>query len=183
MCRPQEEKCGWEEGTISVPSCKLERKIKYKPIDKVEGMYQINSPRYHGYSEYPNNTYCVWNVANTGFVSYQIVDQQLEEPLKCDDPGCDCPDSVKITMGKNEITLCGSGTHSASILSPFSFNGLHVKFCSDNKNSAKGFNMLASKIDVEVTDAPSHEPASRKRDVTSEVGNTYIMKSQTAIIV
>ena len=90
---------------------------------------------------YPNNTYCVWNVANTGIVSYYILDQQLENPA-CSD--CDCPDSIKISMGSNEVKLCGSDMPSMKHL--ISSNGLHVKFCSDNKNTAKGFFMGANKL-------------------------------------
>lgn len=142
MYRPQEEKCHYEVRNISVPTCELQRKShKNKTIDLSEEVYQIYSPRYFGYRDYPNNTYCVWNVLATGLVSYQIVDQQLQEPLDCDWPGCDCPDNVKITMGSNEIKLCG--TEMPTVSTQFSDDGLQVKFCSDNTESAKGFHLLA----------------------------------------
>jgi len=72
-------------------------------------MYLIHSPRYY-HGDYPNITYCVWNVANSGFVSTHIMDQQLEEPRThdCWGPACNCPDNVKITMGTTEVKLCGS---------------------------------------------------------------------------
>ena len=109
-------------------------------------MYHIHSPRYYIENGYPNNTYCVWNVANSGLVSYHIIDQQLQEPRTrdCEGPGCDCPDSVKITMGTNEVKLCGSSMPSMNHL--VSSNGLHVKFCSDNKHSAKGIFIGAYKF-------------------------------------
>ena len=109
-------------------------------------MYHIHSPRYYTNSDYPNNTYCVWNVANSGVVSYHIMDQQLQEPRThdCEGSGCDCPDSVKITMGTNEVKLCGSSMPSMKHL--VSSNGLHVKFCSDNKHTAKGVFIRAYKF-------------------------------------
>ena len=58
------------------------------------------------------------------------------------DLGCDCPDSVKITMGANEMKLCGSKIPKFDIQTS---NGLNVKFCSDNKHTARGFLMEASK--------------------------------------
>ena len=144
MCSPQEEKCSLEKGLIAVPSCQLERKINYSEIEHSDNIYQIYSPRYHGYNDYPNKTYCVWNVADSGLVSYQIVDQRLQEPSDCNGTGCDCPDSVKITMGANEITLCGSEMPIPP--GQVSSNGLHVKFCSDNKYTAKGINLLATRL-------------------------------------
>ena len=168
MCRPQEEKCGWEIGTISVLGCELQRKIKYRPIDQSEDVYQIYSPRYFGYNEYPNDTYCVWNVANKGLVSYQIVDQKLQEPSDCDGPGCDCPDSVKITMGSNEIKLCGSDMPTLS--TQFSDDGLQVKFCSDNTETAKGFHLLAYKLD-DAEPAESQSDAQKREVTAAEVGD------------
>ena len=150
--RPQEEKCDWEMGTISIPSCQLERKIAYKPIDQIEEetfgiIYQIYSPRYFGYKEYSNSTYCVWNVANEGYVSYHMVDQQLQEPFSsCNKstPGCKCPHNIKITMGANEISLCSNDM--SMVTGNVSPNGLQVKFCSDNKYTVRGFHLLAYKI-------------------------------------
>ena len=101
--------------------------------------YQIYSPQYNGY---PDNTYCVWNIANTGLVSYRIIDQQLQEPSNCSGPGCDCPDSVKISAGVHESKLCGSHDPSLSN-NRQSPEGLQVKFCSDNKQNARGFRMEA----------------------------------------
>jgi len=48
-------------------------------------------------------------------------------------------------MGTNKIKLCGSNT--PILNDQLSFNGLHVKFCSDNKYSAKGIYLLAHKHD------------------------------------
>ena len=166
MYRPQEEKCGWEVGTISAPTCELQKATKNRTIHETEGVYQIYSPRYFGYRDYPNNTYCVWNVSVTGFVSYQIVDQQLQEPLDCDGPGCDCPDSVRISMGSYEIKLCGTDMPTVSTL--LSDDGLQVKFCSDNTESAKGFHLLAFVLSDSV---PVSTSDVNKREITlSEVG-------------
>ena len=140
-------KCGWEKGEILIPQCKLERKTDYKPIDQIrDAMYHIHSPRYYTHNDYPNNTYCVWNVANSGVVSYHIMNQQLQEPMThdCNGSGCDCPDGVKIIMGSNKMKLCGSRMPSMSYL--LSSNGLHVKFCSDNKHTAKGIFIGAYKF-------------------------------------
>ena len=90
-------------------------------------------------------------MADTGLVTYHIMDLQLQEPVTkgCDGPGCDCPDSVKMMMGNTEIKLCGSTMPSMNYL--ISSNGLHVKFCSDNKHTAKGFNMIVNKFsDIEI---------------------------------
>ena len=134
-----------EYANVTILSCQLERKSNYKPIERIRnessGNYQIYSPQYYGYSEYPNNTYCVWNVADTGFVTYRIIDQRLQEPSNCDGPGCACPDSVKISVEANEIMLCGSQL--PQVTWQMSSNGLQVKFCSDNKQTAKGFIILA----------------------------------------
>ena len=114
-------------------------------------MYEIYSPQFFTGSDYPNNTYCAWNVANGGIVSYHIIYQQLQEPRThdCEGPGCDCPDSVKIKMGTNEVKLCGSPNMSSMTSMAYNYqvssNGLHVKFCSDNKHSARGFLISATK--------------------------------------
>ena len=113
-------------------------------------MNTIYSPHYSSYDDYPNNTYCVWNVADTGYVTAHIIEQELQEPSKdCNKLGCDCPDHVKITMGANVITLCGNTMSTMNNL--ISVNGLHVKFCSDNMHTAKGFFMLANKMSDPVT--------------------------------
>ena len=139
------EKCEWVQGIILEQECKLERKTGYESIDQiVEGEYQIYSPRYYLNEDYPNNTYCVWNLANSGYVSFHIIDQQLQQPANinsCSGPGCNCPDGVTITMGTNGFKLCGS-TIPSSPLHP-SFSGLNVTFCSDNKHTDKGFFMRA----------------------------------------
>ena len=114
----------------------------YPSSDQPTEQYDIYSPQYFDVEDYPNNTYCVWNVANTGFVSYHIVDQKLQEPTDCDKTGCDCPDYVKITMGSNEtIMLCG--TDIPTVPTQFSDDGLKVEFCSDSTESVKGFHLLA----------------------------------------
>jgi len=45
----------------------------------------------------------VWNIANEGLVTYQIVDQMLQASCDENDENCNCPDFMKITMGGNEI--------------------------------------------------------------------------------
>ena len=168
MRRPQEEKCGWEKGIISEPSCQLERKIAYSPIDQIEGdsytTYQIYSPRYFGHKEYPNNTYCAWNITNKGYVMYKIIDQQLQEPCNESTPDCKCPDGVKITgKGTNELKLCGSGmTNELSIAT----NGFQIEFFSDNKYTAKGFHLLAYKFHSELS-------VEKREITTAEVSHTY----------
>ena len=123
----------------------LERKTGYELIPQMSGgTYEIYSPQFHAGNGYPNNTYCVWNVANSGLVGYHIMNQQLQEPKthNCEGSDCDCPDSVKIKMGRNEHKLCGS---TGNYTYQMSSNGLHVKFCSDNKQTAKGINIFATK--------------------------------------
>ena len=73
------------------------------------------------------------------------MEQQLQEPMTddCDGLGCDCPDYVKIKMGRNEDKLCGNMLMYNYRVSP---NGLHMKFCSDNKHTAKGIYILAVKL-------------------------------------
>ena len=85
--------------------------------------------------------YCIWNIANEGFVTYRIVDQQLQEPDNCNGPGCDCPDNMKIKTGANEIKLCGSKM--PPIVNQMSSDGLQVKFCSDNMHISKGILVMA----------------------------------------
>lgn len=104
-------------------------------------IYQINSPNYFLLREYPNNLYCMWNIANDGLVTYQIVDQQLQNATDCDGDSCDCPDFIKIVTGGNELKLCGSGKRDIS--SQISDVGLQVKFCSDNAIASKGILILA----------------------------------------
>ena len=136
--RPRIE-CKWVWRTTLGQECKLERKTGYEPIEKIAGEYHIYSPRYY-IGDYRNNTYCVWNVANSGYINYHIMSQQLQQPANmnsCSGPGCNCPDSVTITMGTNELKLCGSAMPSATYYP--SSNGLHVRFCSDNKQTARGF--------------------------------------------
>ena len=146
MYRPG-EKCELKRGNISKQHCELERKTGYTPIKNISEEYQIYSPFYLAENgEYPNNTYCIWNIANTGFVNFHILNQTLQEPTNisdCDGPGCNCPDFVKITMGNNEMKLCGSSAPSANYST--SSRGLHVKFCSDNKHTAKGIFIRAHK--------------------------------------
>ena len=107
-------------------------------------IYQINSPNYFGYRNYPNSTYCVWNIANQGLVSYRIVDQMLQNvTTDCNegDKDCKCPDFMKVTMGGNELKLCGS--RRPDISNQMSSDGLHVKFCSDNAISSRGVLVMA----------------------------------------
>ena len=178
MHRPQEEQCHLETGTFLASSaCELQREtyknLTYKSFYKSE-VYEVYSPQYFEVEDYPNNTYCVWNVSDTGIVHYHIVDQQLQESADCDKAGCDCPDSVKITMGSNQIRLCGSDKLVES--TQISDNGLQVTFCSDNTTTAKGFHLLAYKF----TDIVSASPLDfNKRETTiSEVGyNNHILCS------
>ena len=61
----------------------------------------------------------------------------------CDGLGCDCPDYVKMKMGRNKDKLCGNMlTYNYRMSS----NGLHVKFCFDNKHTAEGIHILAAKL-------------------------------------
>ena len=144
--RPGEE-CNWETGEFFEQNCKLERKTAYESIEQITaGEYHIYPPRYYEDANYPNNTFCVWNVADSGYISFHIMEQQLQAPANtsiCDGPGCDCPDSVKITMGTNGLKLCGDTRPSTHY--HVSSNGLHINFCSDNKHTAKGFFIRAHK--------------------------------------
>ena len=134
----------------SVLQCQLERKTPYWSITQLsEGVYDVTSPGFYGEEGYPNNTYCVWNVANGGLTSYHFIYQELQEPDDCEEPGCDCPDFVKIKMGTKEMRLCGSddmpSMTSMDNNDGVSPDGLHVKFCSDNKHTAKGFYLMATR--------------------------------------
>ena len=164
--RPQ-EKCEWVLGNISETTCQLERKYTkwlYASSYQSTEVYEIYSPQYFDVENYPNNTYCVWNVANTGFVSYHIVDQQLQKPTDCDETGCDCPDNVKITMGSNEITLCGNNM--PTVPTQFSDDGLKVEFCSDHAETAKGFHLQAYILtDIVPTSPPMSDK--HKREITT----------------
>ena len=85
--------------------------------------------------------YCVWNIADKGIITYRIVDQQLQEPGDCEGRGCDCPDTMIVKMGINEVKLCGNKI--PSITQQMSTDGLTVKFCSDNMHGAKGVLLMA----------------------------------------
>ena len=169
--RPQEERCDLEIGDISVPACQLERKYTkrlYASSYQSTEEYEIYSPQYFDVEDYPNNTYCVWNVANTGFVSYHIADQQLQEPTDCDETGCNCPDYVKITMGSNEIiTLCGNNM--PTVPTQFSKDGLKVEFCSDRIETAKGFHLLAYILTDILPASPPMSDKHKREITTSEV--------------
>ena len=176
MYRPQEEQCRFETETFLVSSvCELQREtyknLAYKSL-YISEVYEIYSPQYFGIEDYPNNTYCVWNISDTGIVHYHLIDQQLQEPSNCDKACCDCTDSVKITMGFNQIRLCGSDKLAEDI--QISDNGLQVTFCSDNTKTAKGFHLMAYKTIVSASPLDCN-----KRETTiSEVGyNNHILCS------
>ena len=44
-------------------------------------------------------------------------------------------------MGSNEVKLCGSKM--PPVVNQMSFDGLQVKFCSDNKHTSKGILLMA----------------------------------------
>ena len=126
--------------------CKLVPRGETKEINQQNEtygtIYRINSPYYfHRNRSYPNNTYCIWNIADSGFVTYRIIDQGLQEPHNCSGPGCDCPDYMKFKMGAYEIKLCGSKM--PPIVNQMSSDGLQVEFCSDNMHSSKGILAMA----------------------------------------
>ena len=85
--------------------------------------------------------YCIWNIAEEGLVTYRIIDQRLQEPSNCEEPGCDCPDSMSFKMGVNEVKLCGSKM--PPIVNQMSSGGLQVKFCSDHMHASKGILVMA----------------------------------------
>lgn len=144
--RPSEAKIKLERRKVLEPYCGLE-KIRTRPIDKSNvthgTIHQINSPSYFSLKEYPNNIYCMWNVADDGLVTYRIVDQQLQNATDCDEDSCDCPDFMKIKMGKNEIKLCGS--RMPQLTNQISSDGLRVSFCSDSQHKSKGILLMAYK--------------------------------------
>ena len=119
---------------------KWDKKIR-RQNEKNGTIYQVNSPRYFRNGSYPNNRYCIWNIANEGLVTYQIIDQQLQNASDCDGQGCDCPDTLMLIMGSSEVKLCGSTM--PPMVNNMSRDGLQVKFCSDNMHLAKGFLLKA----------------------------------------
>ena len=153
------EVCSTKTGEFLEQRCKLERKTAYESIQQIAlGEYHVYPQRYYEDANYPNNTFCVWNIANSGYVSFHIMEQQLQAPANasiCAGPGCDCPDSVRITMGTNGLKLCGATPPSTRY--HVSSNGLHVKFCSDNKHTAKGFFIRAH--------ITSNDTVEKKREV------------------
>ena len=153
LYRPQKRVCKKKKINAFISQCHLERKSDYRLIRKIfAGTYEIQSPHFHSGNGYPNNTYCVWNVANSGVVNYHVMKQELQEPMMddCDGPGCDCPDYVKIKKGRNEEKLCGNMLTYNYQPSP---NGLHVKFCSDNKHTAKGIDIWATISEMQKREA------------------------------
>jgi len=150
FCR---EKCTTRKANVTIPDCKLISRTPDKEINQREEefgtIYQINSPNYFGYKEYPNNMFCVWNIANGGLVTYRVVDQQLQNASDCEDEACKCPDHMKITMGGNEMTLCGS--RRPDISNQMSSDGLHVKFCSDSAVNSRGILLMAYRHKSQVT--------------------------------
>jgi len=142
FCR---QKCTTRKANITISDCELVSRTLDKKINQREEefgtIYQINSPYYFGTREYPNNVFCVWNIANEGLVTYRVVDQMLQDASDCDDEACKCPDHMKITMGGNEMTLCGSKR--PDISNQISSDGLHVKFCSDNAVNSRGILVMA----------------------------------------
>ena len=132
---------------VTIPYCEL-RPLRHKNIsqrtEEFGTLYQINSPNYFRYRNYPNNIYCVWNVANEALVTYCIIDQMLQNATTgCDEnyEDCKCPDFMKIVMGGNELKLCGSKR--PVVTSQMSSDGLHIKFCSDNAIRSRGFLVMA----------------------------------------
>ena len=132
-------------GNVTTLECKLKHRFDIEINHQNEGfgtIYQINTPHFFGCNTYPANTYCIWNVANEGFVSYWIMHQQLQNPTSdCDGPGCDCPDSMIVRMGDDELKLCGDYLPSSRY--HISFDGLQLIFCSDNYYEAKGILLTA----------------------------------------
>ena len=96
--------------------------------------------------------FCVWNIANEGLVTYRVVDQMLQNATDCEDEACQCPDHMKISMGGNEMTLCGS--RRPDISNQMSSDGLHVKFCSDNAVNSRGILVMAYRHKGEATPRP-----------------------------
>jgi len=144
--RPSPEICEFKRGKVLEHHCVLE-KIRTKLIDQrnvTHGIiHQINTPNYFSLKEYPNNFYCMWNISYNGLVTYRIVDQQLQNATDCEEDACDCPDFMKIKMGRNEIKLCGSSM--PQLTNQISSNGLHLSFCSDSHHKSKGILVMAYK--------------------------------------
>ena len=129
---------------VTIIDCKLEHRFDKEINQQNEScgtIYQVNSPHFFENHTYPENTYCIWNIANEGLVTYRIIQQQLQNAGDCDGPRCDCPDSMIVRMGHNEIKLCGSTM--PPMVNHMSLDGLQVKFCSDNKHEAKGILLMA----------------------------------------
>jgi len=140
------EKCTTRKANIIIPDCELQPRTPKKEIDQRTEesgtIYQVNSPSYFGHQNYQNNMFCVWNIANEGLVTYRIVDQNLQNASDCDhDEACKCPDHMKITMGGNQMTLCGS--RRPDISNQISSDGLRVEFCSDNAGTSRGILVMA----------------------------------------
>ena len=113
----------------------------------------------------------MWNIANEGLVTYRVVDQMLQNTTDCEDEVCKCPDHMKITMGGNEMTLCGSKR--PDISNQMSSDGLQVKFCSDNAVNSRGILVMAYRHkENEVTEIPTLTPfddgnSKKKRQVST----------------
>ena len=136
--------CSYPLRNVTVLDCQLNIKFNKEINQQNESfgtIYQVNSPRYFGYRTYPEDMYCIWNIANEGLVTYRIIDQQLQNASDCDGPGCECPDTMMVRMGSNEVKLCGSTM--PPMVNHMSSDGLQVKFCSDNRHTAKGILLMA----------------------------------------
>ena len=136
--------CSYPLRNVTVLDCELifkwDREISQQN-ETFGTIYQINSPQYFGYETYPENMYCIWNIANKDLVTYRIIDQRLQNASDCNGPGCDCPDAMMVRMGSNEVKLCGSAM--PSMVNHMSSDGLQVKFCSDHMHTAKGILLMA----------------------------------------
>ena len=106
--------CTKKRANVAISGCEL-RPLPPKTIsqraEEFGTIYQINSPNYFIHRHYPSKTYCVWNIANEGVVTYRVVDLMLQNATTdCDedDKDCKCPDFMKIVIGGNKLKLCGS---------------------------------------------------------------------------
>ena len=136
--------CSYPLRNVTVLDCELYKKWDREISQQNETfgtIYQINSPQYFGYETYPENMYCIWNIANKDLVTYRIIDQRLQNASDCDGPGCNCPDAMMVRMGSNEVKLCGSTM--PPMVNHMSSDGLQVKFCSDHMHTAKGILLMA----------------------------------------
>ena len=106
--------------------------------------------------------YCIWNIAEEGLVTYRIIDQQLQEPSDCEEPGCDCPDSMSFEMGVNKVKLCGSKM--LPIANQLSSDGLQVKFCSDHMHASKGMFVMAYRHNMSTTTNRISESRKRRQE-------------------